>query len=800
MLFVVLLGLAVCCVIVSETDFQLVKDKHPAAAFVLQNHLPDSVKLAVKDFNADLKRATGAELPAEAAPSEGLGRRIIFDIKPAELMNDDKFEITFPDTKTMQINASPRSVKWALNHILEEFVGVRWLFPGKHGTHWPSKSDIAIPRRTIGKQASFSLERYLSYPIEPWQVKLNAKDVLKFNHELTVYAFPVEKYLANQSWPVEIMPVIRGKKLVAVTNPRSGWQPCYSNQKTVEAAVENICEYLKNNPSAKCVSIGVNDSMGFCECDICLKGVAGKRNSINMPNYSDGYYNWANQVAAAVSARYPDVYFGCLAYCRVMDPPSFNLHPKIIPFICFDAYACLDPEIQAKRFKMMEDWSKKVSCIGRWDYSYSIPRYHLPRIYFNLQKDILKRTYQLGGRAMFVEAYPNASDGPSKYLLMKLLWDVNADINTLLDDWYLTCVGGKSAPFLKQYFQFWEEYWRGDDIKRTSWFVEGKNGVYLNIDGPDDYFLALKPGDLARCRKLMEQVQANASTPEQQARAKIFMFDFEFYELSAKAYNAEKISAHGSLDSEAQAIDLIRNIPNALDSANKRKDLIEKNTASFPDRKYYADCLAEDFVDFIDEKLNLVALFVDSPNVQAAIAGLIDNEEIPDKIKTHAEMMLALASDKPVKNILPGRETSIPFGGNPSQKFKFRDNYSAGHYVKGNRFVLSCNQAVLPENTSYMLSARVFLENSDNGIVEVWMTAHNSKTGRDMKYKDAPPPSFKLIPGKWNMVCSTLAAPKQADTIIIYLVCRNLDGKAIYVADAKLSVIESPNSIKGDLQ
>lgn len=787
MLFVVLLIISGTFVIAGEADFQLVRDKIPKAEFVLPEQSPDSAKLAVKDFNADLKRITGVELPVKTAPSADL-KRIVFDFKTCDLMNDDKFEITFPNPETMQINASPRSVKWALNHILEEFAGVRWLFPGEHGTDWPSKSDIAIPCLTISKQASFSLERYLSYPINTWQINLNAKDVLKFNHELTVYAFPVEKYLANQSWPAEIMPVIRGKKLTAVTgNPRGDWQPCYSNQKTVEVAVENICEYLKKNPSAKCVSIGVNDNLGFCECDTCLKKVAGKKNSINQNNYSDIYYNWANQVAEGVSARYPDVYFGCLAYCYVMDPPSFKLHPKIVPFIAFDTYACLDPGIRENRLKMIEGWSKKASSFGRWDYSFSKPRYQLPRIYFNLQKDILKQTYQLGCRAMFVEAYPNMSDGPSKYLLMKLLWDVNADVDKLLDDWYLACVGDKAAPFLKEYYQFWEKYWGGDDIMRTPWFVKGKNGVYLEIGGPNDYFFALKPGDLARCRNLMEQMQANALTPEQQARAKIIMLDFEFYELSAKAYNAEKISVHGSLDNEAQAIELIRNIPNALDSANKKKELIEKNSLAFPDKRHM--CMGDDSIVFTDEQINLVSLFIDSPKVQAAISELIGNKDIPERIRNHAVTMLALASGKPTKNLLPSQDSSLPFGGKLLKERTFRGTYSGKEILKGNRAVLSCTQNVETENT-YMLSVRIFLESGDNSIVEVWMYPHDSKTARDAKYKDAPHPSFKLIPGKWNMVCSTLSMPKPADTAGMYLLFRNLDGKAVYVDDVQLVAIE----------
>lgn len=781
-----MLLLSACTNLEIQSPFQLVKNKQAAAGFVLPDKPSECLISAIKSFNSDLKKSSGVELPILKVPAKDLNN-IVFNITPCGLMDDDKFDISFPAHETMQINASPRSVKWALNHILEKFVGVRWLFPGEHGTHWPQKSCVSIQRKTISQKASFPLQRNLSYPVENWQIHLNGKDALKFNHELTVWAFPLKKYGPDQSWPPEIMPVIRGKKKTKVNlkKARGHWQPCYSNPKTVKVAVENICEYLKKNPKTKSLSLSVNDGGSFCECESCKKAQGGKKNSLGLPDYSNLYFNWVNKVVEKVSAKYPNVYFGCLAYREVMAPPSFKLHPKIVPFICFDIYTCLDPETKEKRFEIIKKWSKKARQWGHWDYSYTLPSMLLPRVYFDLQKEIMCKTREYGARAMFVEAYPTAHD-PSKYLYLKLMWNVNANVDKLLDDWCVACAGKKAAPFLKQYFRSWNDFWNSEDIKKSPWFVRGKNSIYMRY-GPEDYFLGLKPGSLAKFRKMLEQALDMSETSEQKARIKIIMQDFEFYELTARAYNAEKISCHGSLDTSRQAVELIRDLPNALLFAEKRKEMIE-NMPKALSRRYKARAY-QDFSDFISEKLNLSALFIDKQQVKNAVVELAGDQKLPTRLRVQAKMMLRLAEDKPVKNIFSYSRKNLSFGGKGSSEVAFRNKPSNEIFINKDRFVLSHRQSVQPGKT-YMFSSRIFIsEKTENGIVQLWLIPHNSKTGKDLKYKRAPYPSFKLIPGKWNMICSTLSAPKLADTIIIYLVCYGLNGKTIYLADIKLAAI-----------
>jgi len=151
--------------------------------------------------------------------------------------------------------------------------------------------------------------------------------------------------------------------------------------------------------------------------------------------------------------------------------------------------------------------------------------------------------------------------------------------------------------------------------------------------------------------------------------------------------------------------------------------------------------------------------------------------------------MLRVTAGEPIDNLLPGPEGGVLFGGRPAADVAFRGAPASEHRLRSDRAVLSHRVAVQPE-TTYLFSTRLRLpESAPAGRVEVWLVPHDSRAGRDRRYKAAPYPSFRLVPGQWTLVCSTLATPPETDTLIIYLVHRGLDGHPIHLADGKLAAI-----------
>ena len=119
---------------------------------------------------------------------------------------------------------------------------------------------------------------------------------------------------------------------------------------------------------------------GHCEADPSHPHYPGRLNSIGMVDMSDIYYAWVNEVVTRVLEVYPDKWFGVLAYYDVMDPPSFPLHPRVIPLITKDRMAWIDDDVRAAGHKQMDAWNAVAAQVAWYDYMYGGAHYIVPRI------------------------------------------------------------------------------------------------------------------------------------------------------------------------------------------------------------------------------------------------------------------------------------------------------------------------------------------------------------------------------------------------------------------------------------
>ena len=566
--------------LVGDDGFALVRNGQCAARVVAASG-PE--REAAEFFAGEAAKCVGAKFEVVSAePADG--NRVVFQVKSVQWKDEDAYSIDFPDERTMRISCSPVSARWAVNGLLREFFGVRWLFakPERFDAgelnEYPSVRDISVPRREIRRgPCSFWSLRHVDWRLDGWRAHWDEKGERK-THYMMVDVFPVYKYALDQSWPEAMLPVHGGKKIVlpkaqaplpaspgkARKKYANHWQPCFTSGKCAEIAIENILESLEKDPAKRLVSLDINDNGGFCECEACLRSCGGRRNSVGMSHRSEAYYAWANRIAEAVTARHPDVYFPAIAYREVMDPPSFKLHPNILVRICFELSAMTDPEVRARRFAMMERWKSSAENVEIYDYSYGINWYAFPRIYFKAQSEFMRELhdrYNACGYYSEAQAF-GPFEGPKYYLLGETLKDCGVDPGKVVREWCECAVGERAARPLQDYYRFWEDYCCGEDIRRTEWFAHSKNNIYLP-GGRMSSMFALKKGDIAKCRALMERVVELADTPMRRKRAKLLMEFFELTELAARAVFAEELPSDGQIASAADAASLLRNVPAA---------------------------------------------------------------------------------------------------------------------------------------------------------------------------------------------------------------------------------------------
>ena len=613
-------------------------------------------------------------------------------------------------------------------------------------------------------------------------------------HNLPKIAFPIESYIKNNSWPVNVLPTIDGKKRYPKLSYSRGrkvynchWQPCWTHPDSARIAVENILAYLKKNPNTKKLSLSINDNGGFCHCKNCIKNGI-KINSTGHQNFSEIYYKWCNEVVEKISAKYPNVYFGLIAYCEVFSPPSFKLHPKIVCFLCIDSYACTDPKVKRKKEKIIREWHKKCKHIGLWEYGFGGGWNFLPRTYFNLQSDFLKFFNKNGGDGVFVEVdYKNLGESLKQYLYYKLFWDCSLDCNEIVNEWCEKCVGGKSASYLRKYYLFWENFWK-KQAPKSAWFQGSKNNVYMAA-GFGDFFYALNKGDMKYCRKQMECVVKYVQTKRQKERAEILMKDFEYYEANVYSSCAEIIPLTTKAESAAQAVEILKAIPKAMGYISKLPQL-----SKITKHKNISDQLTSGVI-------SAIVPFIDHGDVQKELSIISNNKEVSPKIRGEAYILLSIKKDKKALKNLFNNNSFEDKGLNwnnrntetnacsRSKKYSYSGKYSM-RWAGAKSCVKLSRYAKIKPNTPYMCMGYVFIPKHQSNVESSIQFATFLRKDAQRTLTWYLPPKVQLVPGKWTPFSVYVPPHKNAHRAYLWITLNNfIKGNEVYIDDLILTEI-----------
>jgi len=576
-----LLTAAWCAHVVSgyAAPIRIVEQGQALAQVVIPAQDAPKVRPAAELLVQYVKQSSGAELPIVLDSSvennsslasihigqDSYVRRLQLGL---EKLDDDGFVILGQEGKHLVIaGPTPIGTEFGVCEFLERYVGVRWLLPGPDGDDVPTRTSIDVPIDEVRLEPAFFSRLLSGFTTDAegiWAKRNRMHDRVKFHHNL-VNLFPWQKYAKSRP---EFYSFYNGKRVNPTNNAR--WQPCFSAPGIVDETAKNICEYFDRHPQATSYSLGINDTDEFCECPDCLAKISGKKNPLGFVDYSDLYYDWANQVVARVLKKHPDKYFGCLAYCNVAAPPQGKLHPRLIPYLTYERLKWSDATIRAAGEQLTIAWHQKSPTLGWYDYIYGRP-YAAPRVALRHMTDCYRWGHAHGVRAMYAEAYPNWGEGPKLYVSLKLQWDPTLNVEQLLEDWYARCVGPDAAPLLAQYYALWEDIWTRR-IPTSPWFT--KDGQYLNFERTD-YLASVTEEDLAKCRNLLESVLARSKTEQQRARARLLLCAYDYYESTARLYHVQSHSPDAPRSSQ-DALSTLAWIERGLDIDAKRRQLVEK--------------------------------------------------------------------------------------------------------------------------------------------------------------------------------------------------------------------------------
>ena len=809
-----------------DEPFVLFEAGNTRTSIIVPGTAGEDVHKAVDRFQELLVDGYGIEIPRGDLPD--LPNRIELRLEDRSFMEEDRATVTFPDVHTLRITGGEYGVIRTLFVLLEKFGGIRFLHQagGDYNTHFPPTETLTIPRETFTHDSAFPLGRSTvrtekHYGPNPrrrryfwkWEVMLGAKQRVDHSHGLTEVAFPVREYAkrAENGEDVpdpEMFPVLDGKRFIPYQQlPESrwghtgGWQPCFTSQAAVDEAVTNLLAHLDKHPHTQSLSLGVIDLGGHCQCADCLAMDDHEQtNTFHMPNRSESYYRWLNEVVERVTERHPDVYFTALAYREVFTPPTVKLHPNIVVKLSLELNATIDADIRAERKQQIRDWREHCEHIAFSAYDPGPFTYTLPRVFFKARQDMVRHISSHGGSLGQSSGawYFSASEGPKLYLHFKLLENPDLDLDATLDDWCAAMVGTEASGPLQEYWAFWEDYWRTKATKVDQWWSR-RDAHYLQRGLFSSYMYGLQPGDMARCRELMERVVALAEqhgTPRQKQRAALQMTCFEWYEAAAKASAAELIDPDGGLPSADAAVKLLRRVPEAVESFGKWHRILE-TTPDWRGRQWILNHAPRGVVAF---SMTAVGPHLGQPAVRDALRRLADNDQLPAHIRNLARAMGASADGTMPDNVLSDgsferdnahgwdvraavlgevtRTEERAHTGTHALRLDIEHgNYSAKRYITN----------VDPTNGHYV-AMRFYIPEQDAQAND---SGHLEFTGEPITV-GWNRPKIKLTPGRWQYVCTYIPANEHKDELELTThLPRFEDGTNIYIDDVQVFAISN---------
>ncbi|MFA6930921.1 MAG: hypothetical protein WCT05_11390, partial [Lentisphaeria bacterium] len=378
-------------------------------------------------------------------------------------------------------------------------------------------------------------------------------------------------------------------------------------------------------------------------------------------------------------------------------------------------------------------------------------------------------------------------------------WNPGLDLQAELQDWYTSCVGKAAAPFLEEYYNFWDNFWRTRAVQ-SDWFNESKFATYTALVPDGGYLYALDKGDFLHLRGLMESVVQKAQDygdANQKQRALYLLKEFEFYESSAYLNAAEIIPVQG-LSRKADALALAEDIPRIIRHALKRPVTAREILETFPKelwggiypymRKGYEQKFTQ---PVFPDVLMLLNAWLSDEQIRESFDATMADASLPKAWRNKMQFLLDLDSGK-IANLVPdnsfenGRGAWIGLGdvsGNQAasgkQSFAFRMLRSG----KG-EIVL---RVPMKAGGKYMLMAKVYLDSDyppERATAKGFILGINKLNVGSNYYI---PMKTSLVPGKWNAISTSANVGPCDNWGNIYIFVEGMEkGEVVYVDDVVL--------------
>jgi len=447
---------------------------------ILAHGASQSEQYAASELVSFIRQVANATLPIMTAnASRHAGRNLIVVGKNSitselgldeeiDSLGDEGFIIKNFGETIIIAGGRLRGTLYGVYEFLETYLGCRWYTPDV--SNIPVRDKLDLPDEiNIKKTPAFRIRE--AFDMGNFDGDWSARNKVNGHHHrlmshhgggvryVGVHSFErlvsPDKYFGEHP---EYFSEINGTRL----KERS--QLCLTNPDVLNIAIESVRKTIKDNPECSIISVSQNDWGNYCTCENC------KKIDDEEESHMGTVLRFVNAVHDAITKEYPHISIDTLAYQYTRKRPKITKpRPGLLIRLCTIECCFAHPlaechvdktEMPSNFSQDIDEWSKVSRDIYVWDYTTDFANYLMPFANLNVLKSNLEFFKDHGVIGLFEEGSPNTSLSYAgelrQYVLAKLMYDLNLDDKILTDEFY-SGVFGSAAPYVKAYYEFWQE-------------------------------------------------------------------------------------------------------------------------------------------------------------------------------------------------------------------------------------------------------------------------------------------------------------------------------------------------------
>lgn len=442
----------------------LAENGRSSYTIIIPQEASPSERYAAEELQRWLKESSGAELPirtdADSMVQEAilLGRnRQVEQLHPAidwSALGEEGYAMVTQGRRLILAGVGERATLYAVYDFLDQFLGCRWYTP--EVCHIPKTKRIKVqPPHQIKKPAlDYRVVGWPSVADGDWAARnhLNHGAPLQAKHggglmfagggHSFYTLLPPDRYFNEHP---EYYAEISGRRSAQKT------QPCLTNPDVIRIVTQSVRQALLQNPAIKNYWIGQEDWGGWCECVNC-QAITEREGSV-----AGLLIHFINQVAGQIEAEFPDVCINTLAYQHTRKPPRslacrHNVIVHLCPIECCFSHPMEICAINQDFDRDLANWSRLAGKLYIFDYTANFDHYIMPHPNLRVLQKNVRYYIRNGAKGIFESGLGSKGSEWGElrsYLLARLLWSPDCDIQAEMDGFLSACYGRAAAPLAK---------------------------------------------------------------------------------------------------------------------------------------------------------------------------------------------------------------------------------------------------------------------------------------------------------------------------------------------------------------